>query len=248
MSYRRLLQGVSFAVLAGTLAVIAYGRLHGSSLKATALRVSARVQAYGEPKPYEARVFIPIRFDKQDHSLSCEAATLKMLLSHRGIEIDESELIARVGFDHAPHTWLNGREAWGDPNQAYVGNIDGRMMYDGYGVYWQPIARVANAYRPAEDFQGWTAADLVGQLQDGNPVMVWGCLGSCTNRTWLSSDGTPVTAVTYEHTFVVNGFSGIPEKPDGFWLVDPIYGRRHMTISAFMRMWDTLGRSGVIVY
>lgn len=238
MRYHRILQGTSFTVLALVLSVIAFSRIHGSSLSATTTRLVSRVSAFGEPKPYEAYVFIPVRFDKQDHALSCEVATLKMVLSHKGVEVDESELIAHVGVT----------DMWGDPSEAFVGDIDGRMFGDGYGVYWQPIARVGNLYRESVSFEGWESGDLVRSLQEGHPVVIWGCLGSCENRSWVTRRGKEVTAVSYEHTFVVNGFNGTPDAVEGFWVIDPIYGRKFMDLASFMRMWDTLGRSGVVVY
>lgn len=248
--FRRKLQGVSFLVLAGVLAMIAFGRLHGSSLGATTIRITERVYAYGEPKPYEAHVFIPIRIDKQDHALSCEVATLKMVLDHRGVAVDESELIAHVGFDPTPKSYQVGRVIWGDPNEAFVGNIDGRMMVTGYGVHWRPIARVANKYRRSLGFEKWDADDLIRELQGGNPIVIWGCLGRCNEQVWYTdvNDQKPVKVVSYEHTFVVNGFNGAPDDVQGFWLIDPIYGRKYMELSAFMNMWETLDNSGVVVY
>lgn len=236
--FKRRLEGLSFIVFALVLGVVAYANVRGSSLNATVTRLSERVQAYGEPKPYEAYVFIPVRFDEQDHALSCEVATLKMVLEHKGVSVDESELIAHVGVT----------DMWGNPSEAFVGNIDGRMFGDGYGVYWQPIARVANLYRESRSFQGWESGDVVRTLQEGHPVIIWGCLGGCEARTWTAPDGGTVNAVSYEHTFVVNGFNGTPEQVDGFWLIDPIYGRKYMERDSFMRMWSTLGNSGVVVY
>ena len=85
MKYQRFLFGTSLVVLVLVLSGIVFSRLHGSSLRATSARLASRVSAYGEPKPYEAHVFIPVKFDKQDHALSCEVATLKMVLSNKGI-------------------------------------------------------------------------------------------------------------------------------------------------------------------
>lgn len=238
ISFSRKLQGISFIVLALTVGAVAFSRIHGSSLTATAIRLTDRVHAFGEPKPYEAHVFIPISFDKQDHALSCEVATLKMVLEYKGVAVDESELIAHVGVT----------DMWGDPSEAFVGNIDGRMFGDGYGVYWQPIARVGNLYRESRHFEGWKSGDLIRTLQEGHPIVVWGCLGRCENRSWTTPDGQEVTGVSYEHTFVVNGFSGTPDDIEGYWLIDPIYGRKYMELDTFMNMWGKLGYSGVVVY
>jgi uncharacterized protein YvpB len=246
-SFRHKLEVISLFTLAGALAIVAFARIHNSSLSATAVRITQRVQAHGEPEPYQAHVFIPVRFDKQDHALSCEVATLKMVLSHRGVDVEESELIALAGVDPAVHSYAGGIETWGDPSVGFVGDIDGRMMRDGYGIYWQPLERVGNLYRETRDFEGWDADDVIRELQNGNPLVIWGCLGTCETKTWRTPEGKEVTAVTYEHTFVVNGFNGYPDVT-GFWLIDPIYGRKYMELSVFMTMWSKLGYSGLVVY
>lgn len=250
MMRRGVLQSFSLLSLALALAGITYARMSASSLRASVVRVAERVEAYVEQGPGGANVMIPIVFDAQDHALSCEVATLKMVLAYRGVQVQESELIKRVGFDRTPHTYQGGRELWGDPSKAFVGNIDGRMMDDGYGVYWQPIERVAKLYRKeAQGFERRTDWHLVQELQEGNPIIVWGCLGACQRRVWYApGNENKVFGVSYEHTFIVNGFSGNPDAPDGFWLVDPIYGQRYMERNAFIAMWDSLDRSGVVVY
>lgn len=55
-----------------------------------------------------------------------------MALNFKGVNVSEDDLIPKVGFDKTPH---NGN-IWGNPYTAFVGNISGRQMVDGYGVYW----------------------------------------------------------------------------------------------------------------
>ncbi len=89
-----------------------------------------------------SRLAVP--FHRQEHRLSCEAAALYMALQYRGVSVTENQIISRVGFDPTPKK--NG--VWGDPNVAFVGDINGSQPGTGYGVYAAPIAKVAAAYRP----------------------------------------------------------------------------------------------------
>lgn len=221
--------------------------LQDSSFQAAVIRGVARVAVALAPKP-NPTVLLPVKFDKQDHALSCEVATLKMALAYRGVEVDEFELIQKVGFDPAQKTKSNGVFTWGDPQKAFVGNIDGKMFVTGYGVYWLPIARVANDYRETIVFENWSEANLISELEHENPVIIWGYLGSGKLTSWKTEDGKEIHAVYYEHTFVVRGFSGDAREPSGYFVIDPIYGETFFARDAFLKKWDAFGRSGVVVY
>ena len=106
----------------------------------------------------------------QKYPLSCEAASLRMILIFKGIPINEDQILELIGFDNTPKQ--DG--IWGDPNAAFVGNVKGKQMVSGYGVHWGPIERVAKIYRNAQSFSGWSLGQLTDQLLKGNPVQVWG--------------------------------------------------------------------------
>lgn len=195
----------------------------------------------GQPKPtFE----LAVKFHKQEHSLSCEAATLKMVLDFYGLNVSESEIIKKMPFDPTPKN--NG--VWGDPDKGFVGNIDGRMPSTGYGIHWKPLAETARNWRGAEIIEGGLAGDLTRHLLAGRPVIVWGYLGRGRPLSWQTPDGKKVSAINGEHTRVVYGFRGSPENPDGFFLMDPTYGAMYWEKNVFLRNWDAFGRSGIVVY
>ncbi len=108
--------------------------------------------------------------DWQDHPLSCEAASLKMALSGKGVFVSENEIMEKIGYDLTPCK----DNIWTDPYQIYVGDINGKVCRTGYGVYWGPIAKAAQNFRLAEDFSNWKIEDLTREIKLGNPVIVWG--------------------------------------------------------------------------
>ncbi len=189
-------------------------------------------------------VQLPTKFHRQEHSLSCEIATLKMALQTVGLDVPESELLALLPFDAT----AKSRGVWGDPNKGFVGKIDGKMLIDGYGVYWDPIARVGLRYRRTEVMRGGSAKNVAEHLSAGRPVIVWGNYGRTKKYSWRSSDGSLVDAVNGEYTRIVTGFSGSVSNPTSFSLIDPIYGPITWSKDKFMANWGLLGNNAVVVY
>ena len=236
-------------IVVGTaVAVAGFVWVRSGSDPGSAARRAWHRLTYATIRPASGDVILPVAFDPQDHALSCEVATLKMALAYRGVVVDESELIMRVGVDRTPKHIANGSAVWGNPDRAFVGNIDGRMFVDGYGVYEEPIARAGEAHRPTHAFRGWSSTQLAAQIASGNPVIIWGFLGSGEMHGWRTPDGITVPAVSYEHTFLVYGFKGRVDAPEGFYVIDPIYGPEFMTTVDVERRWGSLGNRGVIVY
>ncbi len=189
------------------------------------------------------QVRLPATFHKQEHTLSCEIATLKMALGVHRIDIPESELISKLSFDPTP----KGNGTWGDPNKGFVGNIDGQMLRDGYGVYWDPIAAVGDTYADANVLQHSSPQEIAREISKGNPVIVWGYDGARKVYSWTSSDGTPIKAVNNEHTRLVYGFDGSIKSPTRFYLIDPATGPMSWSTEEFMYNWSALNHMAVVV-
>ena len=180
----------------------------------------------------------------QKYTLSCETASLRMLLAFRGINTDEDSLLSDVGFDNTPHV----ANTWGNPNIAFVGNPKGRQMLSGYGVHWNPIEKVAKKYRNAQAFSGWALEKITRELLNGNPIQIWYYAGGGRPVNWLTPSGEKVFAVTGEHTAVVKGFIGKAENPSQLILNDPLIGEVYLSQADFTKKWDSFGRSGVVVF
>lgn len=188
-------------------------------------------------------VKLGVPFHRQERPLSCEAATLVMALRYRGITVSESTIIDQIGIDPTPHK--DG--VWGNPHIAFVGDYYGRQATTGYGVYWQPIARVANLYRTSRWFTNGTVQDLTAEIDKGNPTIVWGNAASGARADWKTPQGETVYAIVGEHTRVVIGYSGPAENPTSIITLDPLSGEKHYSRSAFESNWSTLGKAGVVV-
>ncbi|MDP3964347.1 MAG: Ig-like domain-containing protein [bacterium] len=182
--------------------------------------------------------------DLQDRPLSCEAAALKMALANKGVAVTESQIMEHVGYTE-PSQRSNG--VWGNPHIGFVGNIDGTQNTTGYGVYWEPIARAGNNWRPSEAFTGWNVTQLAQEVEAGNAVVVWGVYGSGYQDSWTTPDGGSVYAWKGEHTRTVIGFVGSVENPERIILNDPYAGQVSWTRAQFEQNWGIFGNAGVVV-
>lgn len=180
----------------------------------------------------------------QKYALSCEITALRMALDYKGLSVSEDELISQIGQDPTPRT----KNVWGNPHIGFVGNINGTQMQDGYGVYWEPIAKAARFYRNAQDFQGWTVDRLTDAIAHGHPVIAWVYSNTGNITSWKTPNGTNIYAVDDEHAVVVVGFVGPAANPTRIIVNDPLSGQVYWPRAEFDRKWDIFNQSGVVVY
>ncbi len=191
----------------------------------------------------QASTRLAVPFHRQEHKLSCEIATLVMALRYRGVEVTEQTIIDAIGFDPTPKK----SGVWGDPDVAFVGNIDGQQPGTGYGVYAAPIAKAGSTYRPSRVMTGASLQDVLTEVQAGNPVIVWGNASTGQRVDWKTPTGKTVRAIVGEHTRVVVGFLGSVTSPSTIVTLDPLFGEKRFTRAAFVADWALLGNMAVVV-
>lgn len=197
--------------------------------------------------PIKPAVKLAVPYHQQEHPLSCEIASLLMALDYKGIKVTESELIQQLPIsDPGPRHQNN---TWGDPNIGFVGNINGTMPDTGYGVYEQPIYDLASKYRSAKIIANGTLSDLITELTNGNPVVVWGTVvGRNKNISWKTPEGKVIAAQLDEHARTLIGFTGKSDNPQLLILLDPIYGEVRLTVKNFLKNWALLDKKAVVTY
>ncbi len=191
----------------------------------------------------EKVVLLNIAWDRQDRALSCEAAALKMALAGKGVRVSEDDIMARVGYDPTPRT----PGGWGDPDVAFVGEINGAQNTTGYGVHWDPIARAASAWRPARVVSGISLQEAARQLEAGNPIVIWGVQGAAYADPWVTPAGRTINAWKGEHARTLIGFRGSVDNPTSFIINDPIAGRLTWSAAKLRSDWSKFGFHGVVV-
>ncbi len=195
----------------------------------------------------DEKIKIPIEFQKQEHTVTCEVAALRMALNYFGARVTEDELLLRLPFDTRDAKTKDN--IWGDPNKGFVGDVNGSIFHGtGYGVYETPIRDLALSYRDAFIIDKAGLPRVLQEVNKGHPVIVWGLLSDTGPMYWKTKDGQKVTAFPGEHARVVIGYSGTATKPGHIIMMDPIYGKIRMSTSDFLSDWNKLGNKAVVVY
>ncbi len=172
------------------------------------------------------QIKLDVPYYRQEHVNSCEAASLRMALAYRGIMEDDFGVLEKIGY--APRAKDLENNAWDDPQKQFVGFADIPGMHFGYGTYGQPIAKAAEAFgREAEYRTVITPQFLAKAISEGNPVVIWG-FTSITGPAyfWNLPEGGSAKAFRGEHARLIVGMRGSAEDPLGFYVHDPINGKK----------------------
>jgi uncharacterized protein YvpB len=187
---------------------------------------------------------LAVKYHHQEHELSCEAAALKMVLDFYGLQMSESEILKKIPVDKTPYK----KGIWGDPDLAFVGDVDAKGPFTGYGIHWRGLKSVTDQWKKTDVLEGANVKDLTAHLEKGRPIIIWGYQSVLEYLKWKTKTGREVTAIRNEHTRVVFGFHGRRESPDGFYVMDPEEGARLWPLKEFLENWNSFGRSGIVLY
>ena len=177
-----------------------------------------------------ASFWVPIH--QQEHSLSCEYASLQIATAALGREIPEDEFIPVVGQAANPH-------------DGFRGDIDAEYIFgtDDYGVYPEALAAALPEFGfTGEVFYGGTTR-LKAHLAAGEPVVVWIDLGYDTSFT-MTIEGEPVTMAPRSHVVVAYGYAD-----EGVLISDPDSStpKRLIAWEDFNIMWSSMDRMALAV-
>lgn len=174
----------------------------------------------------------------------CEVTSLAMLLQYNGVEVDKMQLaseIHRVPFEE------NGLR--GNPYEGFVGNMYTKSE-PGYGVYHQPIFKLAEQYAPAKavDLTGREISDIYKVVSSGSPVWVianvtFQPLAEGSFETWDTSTGE-VQITYYEHSVVVVGYD-----QNFVYINDPLASnpRKGVPRAQFEQAWEQMGKQAITI-
>jgi uncharacterized protein YvpB len=178
---------------------------------------------------------------------SCEIAAATVALGMLGLSVSEADLIVRLPVDERLPQIRNGAIVrWGDPNQGFVGALDGDLPWNpgvgapgySYGVYAGALANTVAAFDPAVTGETHVTPDkLKAALAAGRPVVVWlpdqsryrELPDALRGGTWTTWDGNTVNFAFREHTQVLVGYG-----PGGYRLANVGYELTHVP---FINIW-----------
>ena len=180
------------------------------------------------------RVHLAVPRFRQQRSLSCEMASLRMAAHYHKVIHSEADLVRILPRDAAQPRFENNKLIWADANKVFPGNIRGWQLYHGgmrrkpsrarrggwgYGIYGPGIAEVATKIGlQAEVFD--QVDHVYTSLDRGHvPIVIVPCSGRSTTRKWhwYSPQGDLVPAINSQHAIVAVGYND-----RRVWVNDPL--------------------------
>ncbi|MFF2147613.1 C39 family peptidase [Kitasatospora sp. NPDC058190] len=178
----------------------------------------------------------------------CEAASLRMVLAARGVQVGDQAVLAQIGVDQVHNQVGVSGPLSGDPYRAFVGDPNGsEAAGTGFGVYYPPVAQAARSYGLSvmQAGQGISPSQLRAQVAAGHPAIVWADYGwrDVAAGSYTAYDGRQVLyAGPSEHTVVVSAVG------DGQLLIDdPNRGESWISEATFDAGYATYQDMAVIV-
>ncbi|HEX2911419.1 MAG TPA: C39 family peptidase [Chloroflexia bacterium] len=169
----------------------------------------------------------------QQHNLSCEYASARMLTAYWGSPVSEWQFIQGIPVSANPHF-------------GYRGNIDGSGGGTrDYGIYNEPLANYLQRVGfNARAFYG-DVATLKAEIAAGHPVIAWVTIAmQWADPVRVYLDGSPAKLVPGEHTVVVTGYD-----QGGVYVNGPAQGiRAWFDWSDFLRTWGYFDNMSLVIY
>ena len=163
------------------------------------------------------RLDVPWIAQKPELPRGCEVTALAMMLRYSGVDADKLTLAAQI--DKVPYL-VNGLH--GNPHVGFVGDMY-TFSKPGYGVYHEPVERLAARYRPGNvtKLTGASFGTILSYVGRGQPVWVitnatFAKLPSSAFTTWKTATGD-VQITWSEHAVVVTGYD-----PSFVYVNDPL--------------------------
>jgi uncharacterized protein YvpB len=193
----------------------------------------------------EDKIELAVPLVKQDLRFECNITAATMVLNYYGVQVTKEQFYEKISKQSVPYD--SADNIWGDPNEGFVGDIRGNDR--GYGVHWDPVAKVINRYRSSEVHRNWNLTDLLSEVKAGHPVIVWWQNGRSTpdDISWTTPDDEEIKAVNGMHSEVVVGYVGTAEKPQRILVNDPWRGKRELTVEQFTSLWQFYDETALVV-
>jgi len=194
----------------------------------------ATITGAGTPSEtgYSANVLpVPAKF--QQRGLSCEYASLSMVMEYYGYYVSEYAFDEIVGWSDNPHWGYRG-----DINGVWGGTTD-------YGVYAAPLASAVEAFGFWGDvkYASGDASVLTNAIDNGHPIIVWLSLLGDPGWYEYTDDGSRYLIVPGQHAAVAVGYDDY-----GVYVIDPADGAmHHYDWNWFMSVWNIFDGMSLVI-
>lgn len=167
-------------------------------------------------------------------TLDCESQAAVDWARHFGVQINEYEFIDQLPLSD-------------DPDEGYVGNINGSMGQvppGDYGVHPGPVAKILRDYGlNAAAVDNWDINALKHEIAAGRPVIVWivNLPFAVSPREYTASNGNTTIVAPFQHTWIVTGYNSA-----SFTVIDSQWTYNVLT-PTFIERWNALGNRAIVM-
>jgi len=143
-----------------------------------------------------------------DYPTGCESVSLYMLLDYYGVNVRVDDIYDLLPMGAQPYDDANGVRHGANPEREFVGNP--RSEYS-YGVFNDPIAGVAEQFKPGVKTERGASIDKIKAILDtGNPVLAWYVSAPMRDImyrwSWVDEENVLVHWPGGEHAVVICGY------------------------------------------
>ncbi|MDC3418271.1 C39 family peptidase [Aquibacillus salsiterrae] len=200
------------------------------------------------PLQSSVRLDVPLMKQYPELPRGCEVTSLAMLLKYYDVNVSKMQLAKEITKDKTKFTETENGIFFGNPSKGFVGNMYS-LSEPGYGVYHQPIAKLASSYvgEKVIDFTGGSFFEILQYINQGRPVWVitnskYKELPKSEFETWETEDG-PIEITMREHSVLVTGYDR-----DYVYFNDPITGQvKKAAMTEFEDAWVQMGKQAITV-
>ena len=191
---------------------------------------------------------LPVPLIDQIHTLSCEVASVEMILEYFGNSSQNQDLLMiQLGYaDPIQPYFENGTMIWGDPDVGFVGSVTGFMVHDtlglrgatGWGIRKGPVANLLKKYHPNSYAGTGSIESLVQNLNNDRPVIFWHVRDDAFtgSMTYQTPEGKLVELKQY-HVALIVGYKVDQVGNKTFVVNDPDFGVYEIDQTNLDRIW-----------
>ena len=185
---------------------------------------------------------IPTINQYPNYPTGCESVALTILLNYYGIDVTPDNIIAALKKGDLPYQ-ENGVRYGGNPSLEFIGSP---YLSNSYGVYNNPLADVANIYKPGVITRSdMPFAEVLELVKENHPVIVWTSMNLALpyiSDSWIyKPTSEKINWKAQEHAVVLIGYND-----ENVIISDPLIGSiRHQSRSVFESRYNYYGRLAV---
>ena len=143
-----------------------------------------------------------------EYPTGCESVSLYMLLDYYGVDVTVDNIYDLLPMGAQPYVDEEGVRHGANPEREFVGDP---RSENSYGVFNDPIADVAQQFKPDVRAERGTSVDRIKEILDtGNPVLAWYVSAPMRDIMyrwkWIDELGETVSWPGGEHAVVVCGY------------------------------------------